>query len=224
MTSTPGELDFEQALLLRLQGDRDGLETLPDADRTRVLLLHPHFLALRQVAEQPAAEPPPALADDPIALALGLVPNTGDVLSPVRLKTARKRSSLKLGGLAQALQARRWKVDTKTLFDWELSPTPVAPALVNALAAVLGVEPDQLLEPQVAVDSAGTEFRDPQIVRELERWSSDSGTPVPDLHRRLAATLSTAAARNRRVELDQELVLKVLEVMRHLDEAVSQPE
>jgi hypothetical protein len=218
MTSPPDDLGVEHALLLRLQSDRDGLETLQDADRKRVLLLHPYFLALRRAADQAAAEDAPALADDPIALALGLVPGVGDVLSPARLKATRKHAALKLGGLAQALQARGWKVDTKTVFDWELNPSPVAPALINAVAAVFQVQPDALREPQVTAGDPDVVFRDPQVVHELERWSRHSGTPLPDLHRRLAATLSSAAARNRKVELDQGLVLKVLEVMRHLDE------
>ncbi len=218
MINPSGDLGVEYALLLRLQSDRDGLETLQGVDRERVLLLHPYFVALRQAADRAAAEDAPALADDPIALALGLVPGVGDVLSPSRLKATRKHAALKLGGLAQALQARGWKVDSKTVFDWELKPSPVAPALINAVGAVFQVQPDALREPQVTAGDPDVVFRDSQVVHELERWSRHTGTPVLHLHRRLAATLSSAAARNRTVELDQGLVLKVLEVMRHLDE------
>lgn len=217
MTSPTDGPGLEHALMLRLQSDRDGLETLPDADRQRVLLLHPHLLAMRQAAEQAATERMPELARDPIALALGLVPQVHDVLSPARLKAARKRAALKLGALAKSLQARGWKVDNKTIFDWESSPLPVAPALINALAAVLAVQPDALREPQVAVGDPDVVFRDPQVVLELERWSQQSGTPIAQLHRRLAVTLSSAAARNRTAELDQALVLKVLVVLRQLD-------
>lgn len=218
MTSPPGNPDgLEPALLLRLQSDHDGHETLPEADRALVLLLHPHFLALRQAGHQADAEDVPALADDPIALALGLVPGAGDVLSPTRLKAARQYANLKLSGLTLALQARGWQVDTKTVFAWQTTPTPAAPALIDAIAAVLDVQPDGLREPQVNAGDPDTVFHDPQVVIELERWSRDSKTPVRDLHRKLAVRLSTAAARNRTADLDQEFVLKVVEVLRRLD-------
>jgi hypothetical protein len=55
---------------------------------------------------------PPPLEADPLALALGLVPDPGRRLSGTRLKTARMKRRLQTSQLADLLAARGWDVSS----------------------------------------------------------------------------------------------------------------
>lgn len=72
--------------------------------------------AARQAAEDYT---PPPLETDPLAVALGLVPEPGRRLSGSRLKGARTKRRLQASQLADLLAARGWDVCTKTVFRWE---------------------------------------------------------------------------------------------------------
>ena len=65
----------------------------------------------RQAAEDYTLPP---LEADPLALALGLVPDPGLRLSGPRLKTARMKRQLQTSQLADLLAARGWDVSTRT--------------------------------------------------------------------------------------------------------------
>src|SRR5713226_3848847 len=66
----------------------------------------------RQAAEDYT---PPPLDADPLALALGLVPDPGRRLSGLGLKKARMKRRLQTSQLAALLAARGWDVSTKTV-------------------------------------------------------------------------------------------------------------
>ncbi len=68
--------------------------------------------ATRQAAEDYT---PPPLDADPLALALGLVPDPGRRLSGPDLKRARMKRHLQVGQLADLLAARGWDISTKTV-------------------------------------------------------------------------------------------------------------
>jgi hypothetical protein len=87
----------------------------------------------------------PALEDDPVAASLGLVPDARYALEPKALSKARKATGLTASGLASSLNARGWQIRTADILRWEgRHARDVPPALIAALAAVLGTTPDLL--------------------------------------------------------------------------------
>lgn len=208
-------VDVADALLLQLDGK--DLSHIPDEVRRAVYTLAPFVAAVRR---EQAALPDvalPALHEDPIALAVGLVPGPADVLSPTRLRAARKRAKLKVTDVVAAMSSRGWEVEPDSLFDWEQTPVPLAPAILTALAETIGASADVIREPRIAVDDPLVEFDDPSVAVAITDWAAVSGRSTAALQSQVRHSVAAAAARNK-TALDQAFVLKVIEVLRAADD------
>jgi len=208
-------LDVADALLLQLEGK--DLSHIPDEVRRAVYTLAPFVAATRREhAALPDLELPP-LHEDPIALAVGLVPSPADVLSPTRLRAARKRANLKVTDVVATMNSYGWEIEFDSLFDWEQTPVPLAPAILAALAETIGTDADEIREPRIAVDDPLVEFDDPSVVVAITDWAVSSGRSTASLQLQVRHSVSAAAARNK-TALDQAFVLKVIEVLRNADD------
>jgi transcriptional regulator with XRE-family HTH domain len=146
---------------------------------------------------------PPPLETDPLALALGLVPDPGRRLSGPRLKTARMRRNLPTSQLAGMLAARGWDVETKTVFRWERAASAeIAPALLAAVAEALRVPAEELTAAAGDHDPATTEIRDaaatPQFAGLARRWARKSGQSLADASTGLQRLMLATTARRGR--------------------------
>lgn len=87
----------------------------------------------------------PALADDPVAAMLGLVPDPARSLNPQALARVTKSARMKASGLAQALTDRGWQVSEGDVFNWQTRGSQaVSPALIQAIAEITGSTIDSL--------------------------------------------------------------------------------
>jgi hypothetical protein len=91
-------------------------------------------------------EPLPPLSTDPVAIALGAVPDI--LLDPAAVRRERQAKNARPSEIARFLQERGWPVTTSDVFAWERHAEPVAPALLRDIAAMLGVR-------DVSLTSAG---------------------------------------------------------------------
>lgn len=145
---------------------------------------------------------PPPLDADPLALALGLVPDPGWRLSGPGLKRARMKRRLQASQLAGLLAARGWDVSTKTVFRWEMASTEIAPALLAAVAEVLRVPAEELTAAAGDHDHAATEIQaavaTPQFAGLARRWAKTSGQSLADARRGLQRLMLVTTARRGR--------------------------
>lgn len=87
----------------------------------------------------------PPLEADPIAAALGLVPDPEKSLDGRALKSAMARSRTQASELSRQLKAREWAVEPRDVFLWTSRGGPdVSPALIGAIADVLGTSSEHL--------------------------------------------------------------------------------
>jgi hypothetical protein len=148
------------------------LTNLPATEAARIAALC-HAADLLWLAD---AAPP--IEDDPVAAMLGLVPDPGLSLDPAKLAKARKRAHLKPSTIAERLSARGWEVTPSEVFDWQRNAQPdVPPALINAIAGILGTLPETLTSAservtQPAIDEVITDNRFAALV---DRWGQLSG-------------------------------------------------
>jgi transcriptional regulator with XRE-family HTH domain len=146
---------------------------------------------------------PPPLDADPLALALGLVPDPGRRLSGTRLKKARMKRNLDVSQLAGMLAARGWDVETKTVFRWERAASAeVAPALVAAAAEILRVPVEELTARAGDHDPAATEVQaaaaTPRFAGLARRWATKSGQSLADASVGLQRLMLVSTARRGR--------------------------
>ena len=91
----------------------------------------------------------PALDADPTAAMLGLIPDPQVSLDSRALSRARKRAHMKPSEIAERLMARGWEVGVRDVFRWEnQSAMDVSPALIRAIAEVIGATSEQLIADQ----------------------------------------------------------------------------
>jgi hypothetical protein len=146
---------------------------------------------------------PPPLEADPLALALGLVPDHGRRLSGTRLRKARRKRSLEVSQLASMLAARGWDVETKTVFRWEMAASAeIAPALIAAAAEILRVPAEELTAAAGDQAPATTEIQaavaTPQFAGLARRWARRSGQPLADASAGLQRLMLVTTARRGR--------------------------
>jgi transcriptional regulator with XRE-family HTH domain len=171
---------------------------------------------LLDTARQAAGDyTPPPLEADPLALALGLVPDPGRRLSGTRLKKARMKRNLDVSQLAGMLAARGWDVETKTVFRWERAASAeVASALIAAAAEILRVPAEELTAAAGDHDPAATEVRaaaaTPRFAGLARRWARKSGQSPTDASAGLQRLMLVSTARRGR-HLTAEEWLAVLE-------------
>lgn len=122
-----------------------------------------------------AARGAPPLADDPVAAMLGLVVDPQCVLDSKALARARKRAGLTVSQVAEQLGARGWDVRHSDVFRWETrSASDVAPALVQAVADIVGAPVENLVAASKA-DAGSDRFaavrRSPVFQQLVHRWA-----------------------------------------------------
>lgn len=121
----------------------------------------------------------PALDADPIAAMLGLIPDPQIRLSARALSRARRGARLKPSDIAERLMARGWDVGTRDVFRWEnQSAADVSPALISAIAEVIGAVSEQLIEHQSALDETHINLsivQSPRFQSLVNRWSRLQG-------------------------------------------------
>jgi hypothetical protein len=185
--------------LIQRPRDREALlsEATVDADE-RVELIS---LADASDALWLSARAAPRLADDPVAALLGLIPDRECSLDARALTRARKRAGLKVSDMVARLRARGWTTQDADVFRWEnRSATDVAPAVVQAIAAILQTPIESLiLEPEA--DTSGTLFAEigqhPRFEQLVDRWARARNVPravaAAALESRMIATVHRGA-------------------------------
>ncbi|HUY48405.1 MAG TPA: helix-turn-helix transcriptional regulator [Streptosporangiaceae bacterium] len=158
---------------------------------------------------------PPALHDDPLALALGLVPDPRRRLVGNCLRRARMSRRFKPSQLADQLNERGWDIPTKTIVRWELAGSAeIAPALLAGIAEILHVPAEQLTTTTTGQDPAAKQVQvaaaTPRFADLAERWAAISGKPVAAARAALQQLMLMATAR-RGSHLTAEQWLDVLE-------------
>lgn len=157
----------------------------------------------------------PALADDPVAGMLGLVPDRECSLDSKALSRLRKRTGLTVSDVAARLRARGWDFQVGDVFRWEMrSASDVAPATVQAIAEILGVQIEDLMAGPST--TAGQDWfaeirRNPVFTQLADRWAKVRHVPqvtaVAALESRMAATV------HRGEHPDADQMLRSLEVL-----------
>lgn len=117
----------------------------------------------------------PPLAEDPIAAMLGLVPDRDCSLDSEALTRARKIAGVTVSGLAERLRGRGWNFHTGDVFRWETrSAVDVAPAVVQAIADILGQPVESLIDaagtPETPHDELANVKRHPMFEQLVDRW------------------------------------------------------
>jgi hypothetical protein len=121
-----------------------------------------------------AAHGAPPLADDPVAAMLGLIPDRECSLDSRALTNARKRVRLTVSDLAERLRERGWEFQQRDVFRWETrSAADVAPAVVQAIADILGQPVDSLIAaPHSMVEDQLAHIRRLPLFKQLvDRWA-----------------------------------------------------
>jgi hypothetical protein len=99
-----------------------------------------------------AAHGAPPLERDPVAAMLGLVPDPSRSLDRESLQRVLQSAGVRISTLAQKLSQRGWEVATRDVFNWQTRDNAaVPPALIQAIAEIAGVSPEEL-----TVDRGGT--------------------------------------------------------------------
>lgn len=154
------------------QGPPD-LGGLPEAEAAQIGALF-HAADLLWLGD---AAPP--IEDDPVAAMLGLVPDSGLALDPKKMERARKKTHLKPSAVADRLNARGWEVTPSEVFDWQRHAHPeIPPALINAIADVLGTSPEALTsanEETVLQPAISEVLEDSRFETLAARWGQLSG-------------------------------------------------
>lgn len=158
---------------------------------------------------------PPPLTNDPLAHALGLVPDPQRRLDGQQLARARRNRGMKPSQLADLLTARGWDVPAKTVVRWELATgADVAPALLAAIAETLGVPAERLAtsvtDPGPAGEQVEAALGTARFADLAARWAAKAGLTVESARAALRQTMVFATAR-RGAPLTAEQWLAVLE-------------
>ncbi len=143
---------------------------------------------------------PPPLHDDPLAIALGLIPDPARRLDGRKLAQARKARGMRPSQLADRLAARGWDTRTNALVRWELATgIDIAPALLIAIAEVLSVPAERLVstssEHSAAAKEVDAAAAAPRFADLAARWAAKAGLSMDAARNTLRQTMVVATAR-----------------------------
>jgi hypothetical protein len=188
------------------------LDTLSDELRRRVLQA---WGGLDRLIND---EPLPPLSADPVAVALGAVPDI--LLDPVAVRRQRQARKARPSEIATFLQERGWPVTTSDVFAWERHAEPVAPALLHDIAAMLGVGEASLTPDEAAGSRQKTEDENAllealcmaDLDEIVQQWAELLSLDLDATRENLAKRLSGAVHRGTRALAIRQLqaVLRVL--------------
>lgn len=175
-------------------GQRPSLEGIGEATRKEAEAL---LRVADLVWEQGHGAPP--LDADPVAAALGLVPDPRTMLEPRALKSAMAKGGLHASDVARQLRAREWTVETRDVFVWTTKGGPdVPPALIRAIAEVVGTSEAKITGERhpTPLELAIREVVKTAAFESLaERWAHLHRTTLASARRLLAARMPAAAHR-----------------------------
>ncbi|WP_285029644.1 hypothetical protein [Mycolicibacterium sp. lyk4-40-TYG-92] len=151
----------------------------------------------------------PPLETDPVAAMLGLIPDPRISLDPRAVSRARKNAKLKTSDIADRLQSRGWDIVVRDVFQWEnQTHSDVAPALIRAIAEVLGVLPDQLtMDRSLSTDSQtlASTMRSARFESLARRWARLQGVSNALASSALRSRMLATVHRGDRPDEDQML-------------------
>lgn len=148
----------------------------------------------------------PELHQDRTAAMLGLIPDPNTQLDRSALTRLRRGAKLSAGELADRLAARGWDVTHREVFRWEnQSVAEVPPALIEAIAATLGVSAPQLTSAPVTCET-GLDTNQPTVRALVARLAKSLGITLDLAFSRLNAAASVAVHRGDKPTEDQLLV------------------
>jgi hypothetical protein len=221
-TTAPQERDLVAQLTLEyldvLNGSSDHLPSL-DAfgEGLRQLVLRAWGSIDRLIDDELL----PPLSADPVAIALGAVPDI--LLDPAALRRERQAKNARPSEIARFLQECGWPVTTSEVFAWERHAEPVAPALLHDIAAMLGVREANLLPAGASAPAGpGQNTEDENALLEalrtedlneiVQQWAELLGLDPEAARGNLGKRLSGAARRGTRALTIRQLkaVLAVL--------------
>lgn len=145
-----------------------------------------------------AASVTPPLDLDPVALMLGLVPDPRVQLDGRALARARKASGQSAADLAGRLTARGWSVTVQQVFRWEnQSSHDMPPAVINAVAAEVGTDPERLLtvRPSAVADPFDEAARSPRFRGLVARLAKVRGVALTLAESQLRGVAAVAVHR-----------------------------
>lgn len=218
-TAAPQERDLVAQLTLDyldiLNGSSDHLppiDALGDDLRRRVL--HAWGGIDRLIDDEPL----PPLSADPVAIALGAVPDI--LLDPAAVRRQRQAKNARPSEVARFLRERGWPVTTSDVFAWEQHAEPVAPALLRDIAAMFGVREASLTPAGASAPGQDTEdenallgaLRMADLNEIVQQWAELLGVDPEAARENLGKRLSGAARRGTRALTIRQLkaVLAVL--------------
>lgn len=194
----------EQMLDQYLRGEALNLDEIDTELRSEVE-------SLTKMAEAlwTAAHGAPAMADDPVALRLGLVPDDSVSLDPKALQRLMKVHKQQPSSVAKALRDREWDVSTRDVFNWQTKSTStIPPALIRALAAVIGSTSEQLTvvrEPSAARRAMLEATRTTLFDELAQRWARIRKTSIDTARTALAARMEATVHRGSEPDAGQML-------------------
>lgn len=157
----------------------------------------------------------PPLNADPVAAMLGLIPDPRIGLDSGALSRARRKAKLKPSDVAERLLARGWDVGARDVFRWEnQTRCDVVPALIRAIAEVVGVGPEQLTTDRGSSaerDASSSIVNSPRFRGLVDRWARLQG---------MSGSLAASALQSRMLETvhrgdrpDEEQMLRSLDAL-----------
>jgi transcriptional regulator with XRE-family HTH domain len=143
---------------------------------------------------------------------LGLVPDPAVNLNGQAVKRYRTNAGLKTSDLAARLAERGWPIGTKDVFAWETkSAAGLSPALIRAVAEVLGVEAEKVtLRREVSGQTVTDKVSRSQWFVDL-CWSWAGKLEIPFGSAKTALLGHMSATANRGGDLTEEQWRDVLE-------------
>lgn len=198
-----------------LAGTRSEQPSLAGLDAGTRREVEASWSLLRAVTQETAAYIPPPLSEDPLARALGLIPDPKQRLDGRKLAAARKGRGLKASQLADLLASRGWDIPAKNIVRWELAASAeIQPAVLSAISDILRVTPGQLTAatPAGAPEAAEIEaaISTPRFASLAARWAERTGLSAMAARTSLRQTMQVATARRGR-QLTADEWLTVLE-------------
>jgi hypothetical protein len=175
------------------------------------------FASLIEVADLmwEAGHGAPPLNADPVAAMLGLIPDPQVSLDSSALSRARKNAKLKPSDISERLLARGWDVGVRDVFRWENhTPSDVAPALIRAIADVIGVRPEQLTTDRGPSDERAafsSMVKSPRFEGLVSRWARLQGMSRSLAYSALQSRLLATVHRGDRP--DEEQMLQSLDAL-----------
>jgi len=156
-------------------------------------------------------EAPPPLAQDRTAAMLGLVPDPSVQLDRANLARLRKAASLRVSDVASRLAERGWDVTTADVFRWESSNADqVPPAMIAAIAAIIGVEEGRLTRAagaHVVPPGFKSASQRPEFQRLVERLAAIRRVNVPIATSMLQSTALATVKRGSEPDADHWLTI-----------------